>query len=238
MTNRNSTLGTSVRLAALAITFTGAAFAGAPTEGELAFAAADIAPADGSLNLVEFTTTLEEGTSAQKAKAAFKKADRDKSTSVSLVEFRISIGELTAPTKEELSFIAADTVVDNILTLAEFEATFTGKTAPIEIYKRFLKADAAAPVGLSLEEWTLYKKGKAKGPEGAKYYKFDLADSHPGVDLGEDDKLSIEEFALSFPKGTKEATISAKFAKEDSNEDGFLTRDEWNPGAPKVKPAV
>lgn len=59
------------------------------------------------------------------------------------------------------------------------------------------------------------------------YTKSDLAD------LNEDDQLTIEEFAPTFPQGTTEATIAAKFSQEDETEDDVLSRDEWNPGAPK-----
>ena len=232
MTDHNTTLASGLRMAAIALTLTGAAFAGG-SEGTTAFNTAD-ADVSGDLTLVEFTTTLEEGTSAQKAAREFKKADSDKSGLISLDEYLIYIGEVQPPTKEELSFDAADENNDNAISLAEFEDTFTGKQAPIEIFKRFLKADADELNGLSLEEWTLYKKGKAKGPEGATYYKFDLADA-----LGEENgELTLEEFALTFPKGTKEATIAAKFAKEDEDDNDVLTRDEWNPGAPKQSAAL
>jgi Ca2+-binding EF-hand superfamily protein len=231
MTNHNSTLVSGLRMAAAALTLTGAALAGDPSAGTVAFNTAD-ANTSGGLDLAEFTTTLEEGTSAQKASREFKKADTDKSGLISLSEYLIYIGEIEAPTKEELSFDAADENNDNSISLGEFEDTFTGKQAPIEIFKRFLKADANENEGLSLEEWTLYKKGKAKGPEGAKYYKFDLADRDNNAEL------TIEEFALTFPQGTKEETIAAKFAKEDENDNLRLTRDEWNPGAPKQSPAL
>jgi Ca2+-binding EF-hand superfamily protein len=227
MTNNNSTLVNGLRMAALALTATGAAFAGGLSAGTVKFNTAD-GDVSGSLTLVEFTTTLEAGTSAAKAAKAFKKADSDSSALVSLPEFLIFIGETEPPTKEELSFAAADDNTSGSIDLDEFEATFTGKQAPIEIFKRFLKADADENDVLSLEEWTLYKKGKAKGPDGATYYKFDLAD------VNEDDQLTIDEFALTFPQGTKEATIAAKFAKEDEDDSGFLIRSEWNPGAPKV----
>lgn len=231
MTNNNSTLVNGLRMAAIALTATGAAFAGDLSAGTVAFNTAD-ADVSGSLTLVEFTTTLTAGTSEAKAAKAFKKADSDKGGTISLNEYLIYIGEVQPPTKEELSFDAADENNDNSISFAEFEDTFTGKTALIEIYKRFLKADAAAPVGLSLEEWTLYKKGKAKGPDGATYYKFDLADA-----LGvENDQLSLEEFAFTFPQGTKEATILKKFEKEDADDNNSLSRSEWNPGAPKVQP--
>jgi hypothetical protein len=233
MTNHNSTLVSGLRMAAIALTVSGAAFAGspAPSAGTTAFNTAD-ADVSSSLNLEEFTTTLAEGTTAKKASREFKKADTDKSGLISLNEYLIYIGEVQAPTKEELSFADADADENGSLNLEEFSDTITGKQAPIETFKRFLKADADENEAISLEEWTLYKKGKAKGPDGATYYKFDLAD------LNGDDQLDLHEFALTFPQGTKEATIAGKFAKEDANEDDVLTRDEWNPGAPKQAPAI
>ncbi|RYD63190.1 MAG: hypothetical protein EOP83_12780 [Verrucomicrobiaceae bacterium] len=227
MTNNNSTFPNGLRMAAIALTASGAAFAGEPSAGTIEFNTAD-GDTSGGLTLVEFTTTLDEGTSAAKAAKAFKKADTDKSALISLNEYLIYIGEIEPPTKEELSFVAADANDNGSIDLEEFEDAFTGKQAWIEIYKRFLKADANVNSSLSLEEWTLYKKNKAKGPDGATYYKFDLAD------VNNDDQLTIEEFALTFAQGTKEATIAAKFAKEDENDSGFLTRSEWNPGAPKA----
>lgn len=226
MTNNNSIARTGLSLAAISLTLTGSVFAGIISPGTAAFNTAD-ADTSGSLTLEEFTATLAEGTTAQKAKRAFKKADGDKSGGVTLPEYLIHVGEAQAPTKEELSFAAADANENGSLDLEEFADTFTGKTAPIEIRKRFLKADADVSGALSLEEWTLHKKGKAKGPDGVKYYKFDLAD------LNEDNELTIEEFALAFPQGTKESAIAVKFAKKDKNDNGVLTRSEWNPGAPK-----
>ena len=232
MTNHNSTLVAGLRTAAFALTLTGAAFAGELSPGTIAFNTAD-ANDNGSLDLTEFTTTLAEGTKPQKAARDFKKADTDKDALISLTEYRTFIGELQPPTKEEISFDAANTDVEDLgLSLEEFADTFKGNTAPIEIIKRFLKADADENDFLSLEEWTLYKKGKAKGPEGAKYYKFDLADRD------NDARLYPAEFALTFSQNTKEATIVKKFVKEDADESGYLTRDEWNPGAPKQAPVL
>jgi Ca2+-binding EF-hand superfamily protein len=229
MTNNNSTLVNGLRMAAIALTATGTAFAGGLSAGTVKFNTAD-GDVSGSLTLVEFTTTLEAGTSAAKAAKAFKKADSDSSALISLNEFLIFIGEVQPPTKEELSFAAADANHNGSIDLEEFGDTITGKLPQIEIFKRFLKADADELNGLSLAEWTLYKKGKAKGPDGATYYKFDLAD------VNNNDQLTIDEFALTFAQGTKEATIAAKFAKEDEDDSGFLTRSEWNPGAPKQAP--
>ncbi|MCW1885404.1 EF-hand domain-containing protein [Luteolibacter flavescens] len=231
MTNRNSTLISGLRTAAVALTFSGAAFAGLVlSPGTIDFNEADT-DESGGLTVEEYTTTLPEGTSNQKIKRSFKKADTDRSGLISLNEYLIAVGEIEPPTKEEISFAAADENSNGSISLEEFYDTF-GNTVPIEIIKRFLKADADESNGLSLAEWTLYKKGKAKGPEGAKYYKFDLADRD------NNDELTMAEFALTFPKNAKETTVAKKFAKEDSDDNGVLTRDEWNPGAPKVQPVL
>ena len=218
-------------LAALTLATSGASFGGEVSPGTAAFEAADL-DVSGSLSLEEFAPTLDEGTSARKAKSLFKKADLDKSGDLSLDEYLIYVGEAEAPTKEALSFAAADTDESGSLDLEEFAGTFKGKTPVIEIRKRFLKADADESNSLSLDEWTLYKKGKAKGPDGAKYYKFDLAD------IDADDELTVFEFSLTLPQGTDEEKVAAKFDKLDDNEDGVLTRDEWNPGAPKAPAAL
>ena len=46
--------------------------------------------------------------------------------------------------------------------------------------------------------------------------------------------LTVAEFAGVLPKNTTEEKVQARFDKLDDNEDGFLTKDEWNPGAPKT----
>lgn len=225
MSNHNSTIGLS--LAAIALGLSGSTLAAAPASpGTIAFNTAD-ADHSGILSFQEFVSTLPIRTTYGKAELKFKKADRDRSGGITLSEYLVYVGEEEPPTKEELSFAAADEDDNGTLDEEEFAATFSAPLAPIQIRLRFLKADADEIDGLSLEEWTLFKKGKAKGKEGVKYTKFDLAD------LDNDDELTIEEFALTFAPSTKEATIAAKFAKEDEDENDVLTRDEWNPGAPK-----
>lgn len=213
-------------LIACSFALSGAAFAGAPSAGTVAFNTAD-ADTSSSLTQEEFATTLEAGTKANVVKKEFKKADLDHKDGISLNEYLIYIGEVTLPTKEELSFTAADTVVDGFLSLAEFNATIPGKGPLSNNLVRFLKADVNSDDKLSLEEWTLYKKGKAKG-DGTKYLKFDLADAD------ENDAVNVAEFATLFSQNLTEEKVAAKLAKLDTNEDGVLTRDEWNPGAPKT----
>jgi hypothetical protein len=224
MSNYNNTLG--LNLAAIALAFSGSALAAAVSPGTTAFNVAD-ADTSGILSFEEFVTTLPVRTTYGKASFKFKKADLDQSGGITLPEYLIYVGEEEAPTKEELSFAAADEDENGSLDLEEFSATFTAPLAPIQIRLRFLRADADETDALSPEEWTQFKKGKARSADGVKYTKFDLAD------LNEDDQLTLEEFALTYPPGTKEDVIADKFALEDENDDSFLTRDEWNPGAPK-----
>jgi len=224
MSNHNSIIGLS--LAVIALGLSGSALAVPVSPGTTAFNTAD-ADHSGILSFQEFVSTLPIKTTYGKAQLKFKKADRDGSAGITLSEYLVYTGEQAPPTKEELSFAAADENDNGSIDSEEFAATFSAPLAPIQIRLRFLRADADGLNGLSLEEWTLFKKGKAKGEEGVKYTKFDLAD------LDNDDKLTIDEFELTFAPSTKEATIAAKFAKEDADDSGFLTRDEWNPGAPK-----
>jgi len=218
---------TRVSIIACSLALGGVALAGAPSAGTVKFTTADV-DVSSSLTKVEFTTTLDAGIPAKKVNKEFKKADRDRNAAISLNEYLIYIGEVVPPTKEELSFTEADTVIDGSLSLAEFTATIPGKSPLSDVFVRFLKADADVSSSLSLAEWTLYKKGKAKGTPGVKYLKFDLAD-RDGNDV-----VTLDEFATVFPRGTAVAKLTAKLAKLDDNDDGSLTPDEWNPGAPKA----
>jgi Ca2+-binding EF-hand superfamily protein len=224
MSNHNSSIGLS--LAAATLGLSGSALAVAVSPGTTAFNTAD-ADHSGLLSWQEFVSTLPIKTTYGKADLKFKKADRDASAGITLPEYLVYVGEEAPPTKEELSFAAADEDDNGFIDSEEFAASFSAPLAPIQIRLRFIKTDADESNHISPEEWTLFKKGKAKGEEGVKYTKFDLAD------LNNDDELTIDEFALTFAPSTKEATIAAKFAKEDADDSGFLTRDEWNPGAPK-----
>jgi hypothetical protein len=225
MSNHNSIIGLS--LAASILAFSGSALAITVSSGTTVFTTVD-ADHSGILSWEEFVDTLPINTTYGKADLKFKKADRDRSGGITLSEYLVYVGEEEPPTKEELSFAAADEDENGSINEEEFAASFSAPLAPIQIRLRFLRADEDHNNTLSLAEWTLFKKGKAKGEEGVKYTKFDLAD------LNEDDQLTLEEFELTFAPGTKEATIAAKFAKEDENENNALTRNEWNPGAPKA----
>ncbi|WP_367873228.1 EF-hand domain-containing protein [Luteolibacter sp. Populi] len=226
-----STILTRLSLLACAVALPGTALAGAPTAGELEFAAADIAPADGSLNKEEFTTTLPEGSKPKFVNKQFKKANFVKSESLTLEEYLVYIGDIEAPTKQELSFRVADLNLNGGIDLAELNTATPGKSPFINIVKTFLIADDDANDELSRAEWTLLKTGKAKPAKGEKFLKFVLADAN------ENNQLTNLEFASTFPRGTVQAKVDVKFDKLDKNDDTFLTRDEYNPGAPKTPPA-
>lgn len=213
-------------LLACAVAFSGTAFAGVLSPGEIAFDAADL-DNNNALSKAEFATTLEEGTSTKVANKQFKKADISKNGTISLLEYLGYIEEEEVPTKEEASFDEADVSNNNSIDLEEFVFTAPGKASVASLIKSFLIADADENNLLSPEEWTLLKKGKAKPEQGEKFLKFDL------VDIDENNQLTEAEFTFTFARGTSAEKIAAKFTKLDKNEDDVLTRSEYNPGGPK-----
>ncbi len=50
------------------------------------------------------------------------------------------------------------------------------------------------------------------------------------ADLDATNSLTPDEFAGVYPPKVKPAVVLKKFAGLDDNDDGLLTRDEWNPG--------
>lgn len=190
------------------------------------FAAADL-DASTTLNQAEFTTILESGVSAKVAKSTFKKADLNSDGELFFFEFQVYRGDVARPGKIELEFRLADYSGDGLLTFEEFIATGASKWPWIESLKRFLIADTNQNETLTLTEYTAYRNGQATAPTGVSLLKFDLAD------LNDDGHLEIEEFAWTVPPASSIAKLEAKFNKLDKNDDGVITRNEWNPGAPK-----
>jgi Ca2+-binding EF-hand superfamily protein len=197
-----------------------------PTDGEMAFAAADLDDSS-TLSKVEFTATI--NATAKILNRHFKMADRNGNGAISLAEYLIYVGEQEAPTKEESSFIETDLNSSSGIDFDEFLAASPAKNSIISLIKSFLIADDDGNDLLSLEEWTLLKKGKAKPAQGESFLKYDLAD------FNGDDQLTRQEFSLVFPRGTPEAKVVAKFNRLDGNLDGVITRSEWNPGGERVR---
>ncbi len=194
------------------------------------FNAAD-ADDSGSLSLAEFRSTLSKNARQKQVLKKFAKADANDDKLVTLEEWLAYKADETEDETEEQTarFNALDTDDDGLLSYEEFSATRKGKEPLIETRKRFLKADTDDDGAVSLEEWLTYKNDGLPD-DGKPYRKFKLAD------LDGNDELTLDEFATTFPKKTPKKTILRKFNKEDDNEDGVLTRDEWNPGGGK-KPA-
>lgn len=197
-----------------------------PTTGE-AFLAADL-DASGGLSKTEFATFLEAGLTTKEINSAFKNADVNRSKEVTLLELRYHLGEVELPTKNEISFEAADNDGNGFLDRGDFNlAVGHLRSRGIDLLRRFLQADVSNDGRITLDEWSVYLTGKAKGPEGASFLVFDLLDQY------KDEKISSGEYTWFYTGETRQSKIAAAFYKLDKNEDGYLTRDEWNPGAKK-----
>ena len=212
-------------LLACTIALTGAAVAGTAYPNQAAFIAAD-GDVSNSLSKVEFATTLGEEPSEKVINKSFKKADADKDESISLSEFLV----FEADSKKEGAFIKADADLNGVVSLDEYVAATQGKAPYIVVKKRFLLSDSddEGSVGvLTLTEWSAKRRKPTKG----EFLSFDLANEET---VETPLSLTVAEFAGVLPKNTTEEKVQARFDKLDDNEDGFLTKDEWNPGAPKT----
>ncbi len=193
------------------------------------FNAADV-DSSGTLTLTEFRSTFSANTREDQVLKKFNRADTNQDDSVSLDEWVVYKQEIEDETQDRLEdtakFNAADDDSDGFLSYGEFLTTNRGKKPEIEARRRFVGADADDDSFLSLPEWLAYKNGKGGGGSG-KIRKFDLAD------LDGNDELTPDEFATTFPANTPMKTVLKKFNKEDDDDSGALTRDEWNPGKGK-----
>jgi len=188
------------------------------------FNAAD-ADASGTLSLEEFRTTLSRNAKPDQVLRKFAKADADSDKAVTLDEWiAYKNDESEDQTKDDTArFHVLDTDADGFLSYEEFIPTRKGKDPLINTRNRFLNADTDADGKISLDEWLILKSDGL--PDDAKNHrKFDLAD------MDGNGELTIDEFATTYPAKTPKKTILRKFNKEDDNDDGVLTRDEWNPG--------
>lgn len=197
--------------------------------GELAFASADLDRSN-SLHGSEFATLLREGLSVRAVHRQFTRADRNKDQKITLKEYLVFIGERKPPTKAEDYFDLIDEDESGEVSLQELISFSPGNTSSVSHQRTFLIADADESFLLSLEEWLRYKKGIAEPPPGVSLLDFDLADTT------QDDRLEVWEFGSALPNDIPDAKLRAKFAKLDKNGDEVLTRNEWNPGAPKNPP--
>jgi Ca2+-binding EF-hand superfamily protein len=189
------------------------------------FESADI-DSSGSLSLAEFKTALKGKQPSAVVDKKFDLADTDNDDLVSLDEWLAYRNEVEQEISDEEKyterFNAADLDDDGFLDYDEFKPTVKGKRSLIKVRKRFLRVDTDGDYMISIDEWLDMSNDDLEKP--FKRNKFDLAD------LDGDDQLTPEEFATTFPRKTPSKPVLKKFTREDENDDGFLTRDEWNPG--------
>lgn len=195
----------------------------AMAKGPSKFEEAD-ADSSGDLTLAEFRNLLPAKMPEEQVLNKFAAADADANELVTLDEWKAYREDEKDDTEKQTErFNNADLDDDGFLTYEEFVPFVPGKKPLIEVRKRFLKADADDDLLVSLEEWLAFKDDTLPD-EPFKVRKFDLAD------LDGDGLLTIDEFATTFPRKTPPKTIQRKFNQQDEDDDGFINRDEWNPG--------
>lgn len=177
----------------------------------------------GTLSSAEFSTTFSTLTPRGQIKSAFKKADGNRNGSLTLEEW-LAYREGTFEHQETLKFDAADADSSGFLTLTEFAPTQPTNKPFIMTRAAFLGADHDDDGLISLDEWLEHRENGFHDSHGVSLGKFDLAD------LDATNSLTPDEFAGVYPPKVKAAVVLKKFAGLDDNDDGLLTRDEWNPG--------
>ena len=185
------------------------------------------ADTSGALSEAEFAALYEPALKKGRLKKAFRSADADKDKEVILEEWlafrRAEI--LKNPRKApEAAFEVADADLSGALDLFEFAPLVPGKKPLIVKRVRFLMADADDDDLVSPEEWLAYQERPQPDTSGLPLRKFDLAD------LDESGDLDVDEFAHVFPPAVKPQVVEKKFSGQDDDEDGLLTREEWDPG--------
>ncbi|RYD46056.1 MAG: hypothetical protein EOP83_30290, partial [Verrucomicrobiaceae bacterium] len=135
--------------------------------------------------------------------------------------FLIYVKVLPAPTKAETAFEIADGNVNGSLTWEEYITLEKERTSIVTIRRNYLRADADADTNVTLAEYIAFKAGDY---DRTRLSTFTLAD----VDAN--NEVDVTEFGYAYARGTAEAKIIVKFEKKDTNDDGVLTRAEWNPG--------
>jgi len=174
-----------------------------------------------SLSLEEFTTTLKAGLGANAAARKFRGADRNLNGSIQLNEFLIFSKVLPAPSKAETAFEIADVDVNGSLTFDEYTVIEKERTSIVKIRKNYLRADANGDTKVTLAEYIAFRAGDY---DRTNITIFTLAD------VNADNEVDLTEFGYFYARGTAEAKILVKFQKKDTDDDGVLTRAEWNPG--------
>lgn len=177
----------------------------------------------GGLVPAEFKATFSTLIPQRQIDKAFKKADSSRDGSVSLAEW-LAYRATTFEGRETLAFNNADIDDDGALTLDEFAPTQSAKSAFIQIRATLLAADHDADGHLSLDEWLAFRGKRTRHAHGVPLSKFQLAD------IDGTGSLTPDEFGHVYPPKVKPDVVLKKFNSLDRNDDGLLTRDEWNPG--------
>lgn len=196
-----------------------------PADAAAKFTAAD-ADTSGSLTLAEFATTFSKGSKEPQLLKKFAKADVNQDSLISLDEWTFFKDD-SIPEKEKddtIKFTRADADASGFLTLAEFTTTQDSRKSAISILARFIKADTNADDLLSLDEWIAFKNDRKPDDSVSRPDDFTLTDTDA------DGSVTLVEFTGTFPGKSNPKSIAKKFDKLDRNDDGLLTRDEWNPG--------
>lgn len=195
-------------------------------DGPSKFETAD-ADASGDLTYAEFRTMFPAKMPEEQVQNKFADADTSDDELVTLEEWNAFREEEKDETQKHTErFNHADLDDDGFLTYDEFIPLIPGKRPLIQVRKRFLIADADNDLLVSLDEWLDFKDESAPD-EVVKFRKFDLAD------LDGDGVLTLDEFDTTFPRKAPAKTVQRKFNREDENDDGFISRDEWSPGTGK-----
>ena len=211
-------LHTLLAAAGLALGSSGTAFAGGFDTA--IFLAADL-DLSGSLNNTEFYTTLDVGLSARAQAKAFRRADLNRNASIEVNEWLISVGQIQPGNRWERLFYQADVDIDGSLTFDEFTGIYPRRMPLVNVRRFFLRADVNLDSSITLQEFLDLRGGATQQNN---FTIFQLAD------FNGNGQLTVEEFGNFYARTANTTKIQLKFTRLDTNLDGFLTTDEWNPG--------
>ncbi len=224
MKSSTSTSKSILAAALAAIALTSAPASAQGVDYTAIFNAADL-DLSGNLSIPEFTSTLKAGTSPAAAWKKLLSADWNHNHTIELREFLVFVKAAPKPSKATIDFDLADGDSNGSITFDHYDYYMVAikETSPslVSVRRNFLRADANGDTIVTREEYTAFGNGDY---DRTKVSLFTLADD------GDDGFLSLIEFGYTYPRGFAESKIVVKFDKEDENDDGVLTRSEWNPG--------